>query len=44
MSVDFKIVNFMGCTLFMVFFIFKQNMVRNPKKILTEHELNQVVK
>ena len=27
----------------MIFFCFKQNRVRNPKKILSKHELNQVV-
>jgi len=36
----------MGYTLFMsfFFFFFKQNMVRNPKKIPSGYKLNQVVK
>ena len=41
--VDFRIARFKIWTFFMSF-LFKQNMVRNPKKISTGHEHNQVVK
>ena len=44
MRVDFRIAHCYGFH-FVYEFLFKQkNMVKNPKKIFTEHKLNQVVK
>jgi len=42
MWVDFMIAHFMGYSFVMIFWL--TIMVRNPKKIFTGHELNQVVK
>jgi len=42
MLVDFRITHFRGCTLFMVFEL--AIIVISSKKIVTGHELNQVVK